>query len=246
MFNIGCAGWGVASGRPEQFPTGSSVLQRYAARLSAVEINSSFYRPHRRSTYERWAASVPEHFRFSVKLPKAITHLAKLQECRDLLSAFVDQTAGLGHKLGCLLVQLPPSLAFDPVHLAFFRELSTLTLAPVVCEPRHPSWFTPEVDAQLAALRIGRVAADPAITPQASVPVGFQQMAYYRWHGSPRMYYSAYPPSALQTLAQAVERSATAPWVIFDNTAAGAAVDNAFKLLDFLSSLRSHSPCSAP
>jgi len=236
MFNIGCAGWGVASGRPEHFPPGPSVLQRYAVQFTAVEINSSFYRPHRRSTYERWAASVPEPFRFSVKVPKTITHLAKLQACHDLLSAFVDQSGGLGPKLGCLLVQLPPSLAFSPALMTFFQDLGAMTPSAVVCEPRHPSWFTPEADTQLAALRIGRVAADPAITPQAALPGGFQQTVYYRWHGSPRMYSSTYSPLQLQLLAKALERhDAVSPWIIFDNTAAGAAVDNALELLGLTS-----------
>lgn len=71
-------------------------MQRYAARLNAVEINSSFYRAHRSQTHARWAASVPEHFRFSVKLPKAITHEHRLQGCAGLLEPFLDEC---GHRL---------------------------------------------------------------------------------------------------------------------------------------------------
>ena len=70
---VGCAGWSVASGRTE-FGAGESVLERYATRFDTVEINSSFYRPHRRSTYQKWASLTPDGFRFSVKVPKAITH----------------------------------------------------------------------------------------------------------------------------------------------------------------------------
>ena len=90
-----------------------SHLERYGAILNAVEINSSFYRPHRTATYERWAASVPEDFRFAVKVPKAITHERRLKDVGDLLDRFLSEVSGLGPKLGPLLVQLPPSLSFQ-------------------------------------------------------------------------------------------------------------------------------------
>ncbi|MFC4426502.1 DUF72 domain-containing protein [Deinococcus navajonensis] len=234
---IGCAGWGVASGQATPFDPGGSVLQRYSTRFSAVEINSSFYRPHRRSTYERWADSVPEPFRFSVKVPRAITHQARLHDVQDLLRTFLGQTSGLGEKLGALLIQLPPSLAFDEAAAtAFFQEVRTLTPVPVVCEPRHVSWFGDPADALLASYQIGRVADDPALRPVAAVPGGFEQTVYYRWHGSPRMYFSSYSDPALGDLAQRVREGPAAQgiWVIFDNTAAGAAVDNALTLINQL------------
>lgn len=80
--------------------------------------------------------------------------------------------------------------------------------------------------------RIGRVAADPAPVPTAGEPGGWPGIVYYRLHGSPRMYYSAYPDAFLDMLAQrirALKRQKTA-WVIFDNTAAGAATGNALAL----------------
>ncbi len=235
--HIGCAGWSVASGRAEfagegTGPTGT-VLERYAQVFGAVEINSSFYKPHRRSTYEKWAASTPAGFRFSVKAPKTVTHTAKLRDAHDLLAAFVDETAGLGDKLGCLLVQLPPSLKFDAdLAGSFFADLRGLTPAAVVCEPRHASWFTPEGERLLQTYRVGRVAADPAKVPEAAVPGGFAGTVYYRWHGSPRMYYSSYEPEALRALADSLSAAPADAerWVIFDNTAAGAAVGNGLEL----------------
>ena len=74
MIHLGCAGWSLSSRYVEAFAQPGSRLQRYASRFNAVEINSSFYRPHRPETYARWAASVPEHFRFAVKVPKVISH----------------------------------------------------------------------------------------------------------------------------------------------------------------------------
>jgi len=94
------------------FPQSGSHLERYAQRLTAVEINSSFYRPHRRTTYEAWAAAVPECFAFSVKAPKIITHEFRLLGADRALDEFLGQASGLGIKLGPLLFQLPPSLGF--------------------------------------------------------------------------------------------------------------------------------------
>src|SRR5581483_5485928 len=103
---IGTAGWAVTE-RPVAAEAGSH-LERYARKLNAVEINSSFHRPHRTSTYARWAAATPADFRFAVKLPKAMTHERNLKDCGALLDRFMAEVAGLGEKLGVLLVQLPP------------------------------------------------------------------------------------------------------------------------------------------
>ena len=88
-------------------------MQRYATRVNCVEINSSFYRPHNCATYQRRAGSVPADFRFSAKLPRAITHERRLVACEPLIAEFIGQAQGLGPRLGCLLVQLPPSLMFN-------------------------------------------------------------------------------------------------------------------------------------
>ena len=129
---IGCAGWSIPSRHASLFGPGDSHLSRYATRFDIAEINSTFYRPHQPKTFERWATSVPRHFRFSVKLPKAITHEARLHGTGDALTAFFDSLAGLGSKLGGVLVQLPPSLAFD-ARLAerFFAMLRRRTRARV-------------------------------------------------------------------------------------------------------------------
>jgi len=84
-YRVGCAGWALTKANQAAFPAEGTHLQRYAGRLNAVEINSSFYRPHRLATYEQWAASVPATFRFAVKLPKAITHDQRLVAADVLL-----------------------------------------------------------------------------------------------------------------------------------------------------------------
>lgn len=236
--HVGCAGWSLPRDSWPQFPDTGTHLQRYAQRFNAVEINSSFYRPHQPATYERWAAAVPAGFRFSVKLPKTITHEKRLQGCAPLLHDFLAQAHGLGDRLGCLLVQLPPSLAFeDSTARPFFRDLRAQHPGAVALEPRHASWFTPEVDAVLTEQKIGRVLADPVLHAAGASPGGWPGLVYVRLHGSPRMYYSSYGRETLRALADKLREAADGGanvWCIFDNTAAGAAVDNALELSGLL------------
>jgi len=234
MIRIGTAGWSIPRAVAERFPADGTGLERYAARFDAAEINTSFYRPHRRATYERWAASVPAGFRFAVKLPKAITHTARLVDSAPLLARFAEETAGLGEKRGPALVQLPPSLAFDAATAGdFFTLANAIVGGPIVCEPRHPSWFDAKAEALLARLRIARVAADPAPVAAAAVPGGWRGLAYTRLHGSPRIYWSGYDADALRALA-ARPATATDHWVIFDNTASGRAAEDALAFGELL------------
>jgi uncharacterized protein YecE (DUF72 family) len=227
MSFIGTAGWTIPARYKSEFPGEGSHLQRYAARLRCVEINSSFYRPHKRATYERWAANVPEDFRFSVKVPRAITQNHRLEDYGDRLDRFLDDAAGLGEKLGVLLAQLPPSLAYDAqVAEKFFRDLARADVA-IACEPRHKSWFTPECERSLNSLHVARVAADPPRAPGDGVPGGDRRMAYFRLHGSPKIYYSDYSDAQLAGLAQKLRPG---DWCIFDNTAAFHALGNALTL----------------
>ena len=120
---IGTAGWSIPATHAHAFVTEGAHLSRYAAVMNAVEINSSFHRPHRPKTYERWRATVGADFRFSVKLPKTITHELRLKGCKDLISRFFEESAGLGTGLKVVLAQLPPSLAYDArVANSFFKS----------------------------------------------------------------------------------------------------------------------------
>lgn len=236
---IGTAGWALPRVWRDRFPMEGSNLERYAARLNCAEINSSFYRQHRRSVYERWASSVPEEFRFAVKVPRAITHDQALVAADVLLEVFLEEACGLGARLGPLLVQLPPSLAYDAERVdEFFGVLRQLHDGPVACEPRHESWFRPRPDALLRAHRIARVAADPARVPLAAVPGAWRGLVYHRLHGSPRVYYSDYAPERIEATAVALQSSKDVHaecWCIFDNTTLGAATGNALALARLLS-----------
>jgi len=228
---VGCAGWSIPAVERERFEAAGNGLARYATRFNAVEINSSFYRSHRADTYRRWAESVPKGFRFAVKLPRTITHDARLVGTGALLDAFLGEVAGLGNALGVVLVQMPPSLVYEGRQAsAFLRALRRRHPGRVAFEPRHRSWFDAPADALLQAHGIARVAADPALVDAAAVPGGARDWSYWRWHGSPRMYYSEYGAARIAALAADVRGRGGDAWCVFDNTASGAATRDALAL----------------
>lgn len=231
---VATAGWSIPAQAADRFAAQGSQLERYAGVMKGVEINSSFYRPHRPQTYERWAAGTPAHFRFAVKCPKQITHEARLEGAAGLLSRFAGEAASLGDKWAVLLVQLPPSLQFDArVAGRFFEQAHAAFQGALVCEPRHASWFTGEAGRLLADCEVARAGADPARWPGASEPGGWAGLRYFRWHGSPRIYRSAYEEAWLKERIGQLPRDA-ACWCVFDNTASGAALQDALRLQSLL------------
>ena len=234
IIRIGTAGWGLPRQWRGEFPEEGSYLERYATMFSGVEINSSFYRQHKRGVYERWAGAVPADFRFAVKLPRAITHDQSLVASDVLLEVFLEEVAGLGARLGPLLAQLPPSLAFHAEHAdEFFATLRTMHHGQIACEPRHESWFGASAEQLLRRHGVSRAAADPARVPAAAEPGGDPSLEYFRLHGSPRMYYSDYEPERLAGYAERIMRASARgaeSWCIFDNTTLGAATGNALAL----------------
>jgi len=232
---IGTAGWSIPRAAAGRFDSPGTHLQRYSCRLNCAEINSSFYRPHAASTYAKWRDSTPAGFQFAVKIPKTITHELKLRAAREAFDAFLAQTDGLADKRGPLLLQLPPSLAFESrVVTRFFNEVRRVYAGPMVCEPRHATWFAPLVASLLERYAISRVGADPPPVPDASTPAGWARLAYFRLHGSPRTYWSRYDENAIATLAATIGKMSIAGqvWCVFDNTASGAAIENACDLRD--------------
>ena len=232
-FFVGIAGWSIPSVSADRCAGDGTHLQRYARVFRCAEINSSFHRPHADAVYRRWARSAGPSFRFAVKVPRLITHDLKLSGTRQPLERFLAESDGLGRKRGPLLVQLPPSLAFEArLARTFFDLMRRLVQDAIVCEPRHPTWFSPEAEAMLTRFSVGRVGADPPPVAGAERPGGWPGIVYYRLHGAPRKYWSAYDAgyiSGLAAMLQAVPSTVPA-WCIFDNTASGAALENAWQL----------------
>lgn len=229
---IGTAGWSIPRALAAEFGGDGSHLERYGRRLNCAEINSSFYRMPRVGTWGKWAASVPQGFQFSLKAPKAITHEKKLAGVREELAGFFAGISELGERLGPVLFQLPPKLAFEERLAAeFFELVRGMYAGLVVLEPRHASWFTDEVAEVLCGFSVARVAADPARVAEGALPGGWDGVRYWRLHGSPRIYYSAYGEGWLRGLQELVRDE---DWVVFDNTASGAAAADALLLMELL------------
>lgn len=228
---IGTAGWSIPPQHADLYPAEGSHLERYAALFDTVEINSSFYRPHRRTTYVRWAETVPETFRFSVKFPRTITHEHKLADTDELIAAFLDGVTGLGQKLGPLLIQLPPRLVFDHHRVAHFMDtLRAQFDGALACEPRHPSWASDAAEDLLRDYQVARVDADPAVIPAINRTSSNAPLHYIRLHGAPEIYVSAYDDAFIAALANRIEKLDAPVWCIFDNTARGAASDDGRRL----------------
>lgn len=166
-FYIGCAVWAhddwVGSFYPPATPSGER-LAAYARRLTAVELNSSFYAVPPIPTVRKWAADTPETFRFSPKFPKSITHTSQLKNVDAQARTFIGTMKVLGPRLGPLMLQLPPSFGPSriPTLAAFLENLPEGT--PVAVEVRHPDFFTTEGEAELTdvlgAYKVGRVLFD--------------------------------------------------------------------------------------
>jgi uncharacterized protein YecE (DUF72 family) len=234
------AGWSNPPAKRSARDLDQTHLSYYAAHFSCVEINSSFYRPHQSTTYERWRDATPALFRFSVKMPRSVTHESHLKRCAAEVGRFYENVAALQPKLAAVLIQLPPSLEFNGRAVrAFFNSVPRFRATKVVCEPRHPSWFTSAAEGAMRDAGVSRVAADPARCPGAELPGGADRFAYFRWHGTPRVYYSKYSQAQLATFAATVRRiKASEIWCVFDNTARHAAWDDAQQFMAALKSSR--------
>lgn len=128
---------------PEKLPA-KEMLPYYASRLSAVELNNTFYRLPQPSMVESWKTQVPDDFRFSVKASQRITHFKRLKEVEDETKYLLETVGGLEDRLGVMLFQLPPNMKKDRERLAsFLKHLPANT--PAAFEFRHPTWFDEDV-----------------------------------------------------------------------------------------------------
>ncbi|MFC7491923.1 MULTISPECIES: DUF72 domain-containing protein [unclassified Knoellia] len=238
MIRVGISGWRYPAWRGVFYPAGlpqRRELEFAAERLGSVEINGSFYSLQRASSWSRWAASVPEDFVFSVKGPRFVTHMKKLRGVEvPLANFFASGVLSLGHRLGPILWQLPPQLAYDPERLSAFFDLLPRrtgdaarratthheparlkghgdTTAPVdlplrhVIEVRHESFCTPDLVTLLTAHDIGLVLADSAGT-WPFLDAVTSGLVYVRLHGDQELYVSGYGEEALDHWADRVEQ----------------------------------------
>lgn len=225
---IATAAWSIPKKVADRFAKEGSGLTRYASVFDGVEINSTFYRRHKTSTFARWAASVPDSFRFAIKIPKEITHTRAMKEIAEPFETFLEDIAPLGEKRGPLLCQLPPSLAFDADALeTAFKTMRSADEGPIVIEVRHKSWASAEALDLLKSYAIDRVLADPApVWPAENFGT---PPKYARLHGKPKIYFSSYTDEEIRSFSKLL---ACDSWCVFDNTASGAAIENALTMLE--------------
>jgi uncharacterized protein YecE (DUF72 family) len=177
---VGTSGYNYPEWRgsfyPEKMPT-KAMLPYYAERFSTVEINYTFYRSPTPKILAGWSEAAPQHFKFTLKAPKRITHIARLKDCAEPLEYFLETARTLGSKLGVILFQLPPSLKQDLARLEAFADLLPADLHAAF-EFRHPSWLSAET---LALLRSRNFALCIADTEESSTPLEITaEHAYFR------------------------------------------------------------------
>jgi uncharacterized protein YecE (DUF72 family) len=225
---IATAAWSIPKKVANRFAQEGSSLTRYASVFDGIEINSTFYRRHKMSTFARWAESVPDSFRFAVKIPKEISHTRAMKDIAEPFDTFLEDIAPLGEKRGPLLCQLPPWLAFDADVLQIaFNVMRHADDGPIVIEVRHKSWASAEALDLLKTYAIDRVLADPApVWPAEDFET---PPKYVRLHGKPKIYYSSYTDDEIRSFSNLL---APDSWCVFDNTASGAAIENALTMLE--------------
>jgi uncharacterized protein YecE (DUF72 family) len=233
MIVVGTSGWQYRSWRGGFYPTGLPQrlwLEQYAERFSTVEVNNAFYRLPERSTFEQWRRRTPEGFCFAVKMSRYLTHIKRLRDPEEPVARFLDRAAGLGEKLGPVLLQLPPTLQADTGVLD-----AVLARFPagvrVAVEPRHGSWWCDPVRETLhrrgAALcwadRLGR----PVTPLWRTADFGYLRMHEGRARPRPR-----YGRRALTTWLGRIRETfgRATVYVYFNNDPGGAAVVDALTL----------------
>jgi len=209
---------------PKEFQE-KSRLCYYASLMDSIEINSSFYKIPQVSTMKRWAADVPEEFRFTFKLFKEITHNKDLAFDPELVSRFFSVISHVEEKKGCLLVQFPPSVRIS--HFAQLRFLMSVLRDnnpfgewKIALEFRHASFYIDEVYELLEEFELGMVVHDKS---PASSPVrdSHPDFIYLRFHGPGGNYRGSYSDDVLYEYASYVTEwlsEGKKVFVYFNNT----------------------------
>lgn len=227
---IGVAGWNIPTHLKPHFSTEGTHLEKYARVLSAVEVNSSFYRDHQCKTYQKWRAATPEDFRFSVKLNQRFSHDKTFKPSLQDLGQCLDAMSGLEEKWSVLLIQFPGSLEFSPKIEKLFKCVRKKFEGHIVLEPRNLSWIEKDALDLYRAYNMSKVSADPERC-SSKRKLNFSGIEYYRLHGSPELYRSSYSQKYLLDLSLKLTPKS---WCIFDNTTFGHATENALTLQDIV------------
>ncbi len=234
---VGTSGWNYPHWRKVFYPADLSSrdwLPFYAQKLLAVEVNYSFYRLPKSSTYRRWYDQTPPDFVFSLKASRFITHIKRLKGAKGPLGNFLENAEILEEKCGPIFFQLPPSFSADLRRLEEFLKLLPKG-GRFAFEFRHPAWFEKETFSLLRKYNAALIYADTPRYPCAEVQT--TDFFYLRLHGHEVLYASKYSTSQLREYAEKVKvwRKKGDVFVFFDNDARGFAVQNALELKKLVS-----------
>ncbi len=225
---IGCSGFHYQEWKsvfyPERLPQ-SKWFQFYCEHFNTLELNVSFYKFPTEKSLEKWYNNSPEDFKFSVKVPRAITHFKKFTACERMLNDFFSSVQkGLKDKLGCVLFQLPPQLLYSEESL----EKIITNLNPAfknVIEFRHESWWNENVYQEFEKENITFCGISYPKLPDDVIKTN--SGIYYRFHGVPLLYKSAYSEKFLLATARKIKKiKAKEAWIYFNNTWGTAAIEN--------------------
>ncbi|MEU2335733.1 DUF72 domain-containing protein [Streptomyces sp. NPDC006654] len=228
---IGTSGWQYKDWRDVLYPAGVPVrawLEEYARHFTTVELNNAFYRLPSRENFESWRDRVPGDFVIAVKASRYLTHIKRLKDPREPVDRLMTHAAGLGDRLGPVLLQLPPTLKADPPLLD-----ACLSCFPrgtrVAVEPRHDSWWSRETREVLESRGAALCWADIRARPMSPL-WRTTDWAYVRFHQGRATPWPRYGRRSLETW---VDRIATAcpekadVYAYFNNDPGGAAVRDA-------------------
>lgn len=231
---VGTSGWQYRDWRGGFYPPDVPQrrwLEYYAGRFGTVESNASFYRLPARETFGQWGARTPEGFVMAVKASRYLSHVRRLREPAEPVRRMLDAFAGIGTKLGPVLLQLPPTMQADPELLD-----GTLSLFPpdvrVAVEPRHASWWDDRTRAVLTDRGAALCWADRGgelMTPLWRTA----DWGYVRFHEGTADPWPRYSDQALRRWAERVTATWPPPapvYAYFNNDQHGAAVADAAAL----------------
>lgn len=238
--HIGTSGWSYKHWKGDFYPAtvkAADWFQYYTTQFSVAEINTSFYHLPKQQTVINWAEKSPPHFLFCPKLSRYITHMKKLRNVEEPLQRFFNLFEPLEKKMGPVLIQLPPMVAFHyDVAEAFYEQLQRYKQHHFVLEVRHPTWLQKESLTLMAKYEIGLVIAESGNAFPYSEMVTAETV-YLRFHGPGALYASDYSEEQLADYAAKCQhwlQEGHTVWAFFNNDIHGFAFRNAKRLKELL------------
>ncbi len=239
-WHIGCSGFHYREWKGVFYPTDipqKEWFEYYSSKFSTLELNVTFYRFPQVKFLQNWYKQSPSSFQFSVKAPRLITHFKKFADCDRLLDDFYTTAeSGLKEKLGAVLFQLPPKFQCTNERLDLLVSSMRKGFLNTI-EFRDESWWSEEVYQRLKEENIVFSGiSHPALPGKAIVT---NKIAYYRFHGAPKLYYSAYKDDQLKRVAVELRKNGSLEkaFIYFNNTATTAAIENALWLEKYVNNL---------